>query len=126
VSTTLTLTIDDPATPNSIDYQDTKIVEADPDPFDPGSTSARFSPGEAFTIRPGHIVTLSGGGETRTHTVTSLTLDGADMVGDRLWGTAAPGSIVQVRNYSQRDIVRYETAGADGSWAADFSVRRST
>ncbi len=67
VGTVLTLTIDDPATLDSIDYQDIEIVEADPDPFVPGSTAARFWLGEAFTIQPGHIVTLSGGGETRTH-----------------------------------------------------------
>lgn len=121
VGTILTLTIDDPSTPGAVDYTATSAVQADTDPNVPGSTSARFWPGESFQVKPGHIVTLSGGGTTKIHTVTNLTRDGVDMPGDRLWGHADPGTVVEVRNRWQRDIVRWETADSTGYWEADFS-----
>lgn len=121
VETILTLTIDDPETPGPVNYTGTAQVEADPDPNVPDSTAARFPLGDDFQLEPGHIVTLDGGGTNKVHTVTGLTRDGVDMPGDRLWGHAAPGTIVEVINRWQRDIVRWETADAGGYWEADFS-----
>jgi hypothetical protein len=122
VGTLLTLTIDDLDTPAPVDYTDTETVLADPDPSVPESTAARFWPGDAFRIEPGHVVTLSGGGTTKIHTVTSLTRDGVDMPGDKLWGSADPDSVVEVRNRWQRNVVRWETVDSTGYWQADFSV----
>jgi hypothetical protein len=96
VGTEFTLTVDDPDIPGLVDYSDTAIVRVDPN--NPDSTEGRFEPGDAFQIEPGHFVTLSGAGATKTHTVTNLTFDGVDMPGDKLWGTADPGTVVEVKN----------------------------
>lgn len=122
INTVLHLNIDDPTTPGSPDYTDSAIAEADPTPEFPEGAKASFELGDAFQIQPGHIVTLSGGGSTQIHVVTSLTLDGADLIGDRLWGTAEQNTIVQVELSGNPNIVRWEQANSDGYWEANFSV----
>ena len=116
--TLITLTIDDLATPG-LDYSAQAMSQIDPN--QPEDTFVSFKLGVAFQIRPGHIVTMSDGIVKNSHVVTSLTLDGADLIGDRLWGTADPGSIVELVHQSQRDIIRNEMADAAGNWEADFS-----
>jgi hypothetical protein len=62
--TTITLAVDDPATPANPDYSDAMPVDVDDDPNKwerCGKTSAFFDLGDAFVMQPGHSVTVTDG-----------------------------------------------------------------
>ncbi len=115
--TPVTVAIDDPGTPDNPDYTDTQTAVADE-----GGTSVGFSLGELFTIQPGCVVTMTDGLTTKVHTVTSLTVTAADMDTDTIWGTAVPGTLVQIDLQGGSPIYRSEIVDAGGNWLADFSV----
>ena len=114
----ITMEIDDPATPQDPDYSEVQYA------FEvPGSINeVHFGPGDAFQMHPGQSVTLTGGGYTKETIITYLALDGVDMLFDSLWGNSDPGAVIEVKNFHNRDIVRWETADSTGFWKADFSV----
>lgn len=68
----------------------------------------------------GDIVTMSDGFTADlTHTIASLHVYSVNTITNSVIGTAEPGSIVRVDTDS---AYRNETAAADGSWVAHFSV----
>ncbi|MEW5986420.1 MAG: ABC transporter substrate-binding protein [Chloroflexota bacterium] len=118
---TLTMTIDDPGTPEYPDYTDTAVVVvAD---WDPNQTFAYFDYRDRYTMQAGHVVELTDGTTTKTHVVRELAVTGYDQDADTVSGTAAPGSDVDVNVCNWINCAdRHEVADEFGNWTADFSV----
>ncbi len=117
----VTLAIDDPGNGPGTDYSAT----ADPAPcdWDPGTGCFWITLGEAFRARPGHLVTLTNGFITLTHTVSAVQVSDIDSDADTVSGTAERGAKVHVQmQYLRGTIQRHVTAGEAGNWTADFSV----
>jgi hypothetical protein len=116
---TITLDIDDPANGPGSDYSDTTTAHTSTEP--PGDF--QFELAGVFDIAAGHLVSVSDGTTTKTHTVTGLTVTAVDPYADTVSGTAAPGSEVFVGVHSAPpEIGRIVVADGSGSWIADFSV----
>jgi len=114
VVTTLTATVNDPATDESPDCQTT---------FDAVLTE-RDGIGGGFGIpceaKPGDTVTVTDGTKAKTHVVIDIRVTSVDVDGDRVFGTAAePNSAVTVYTEGTN---RSFTADSSGNWVADFSV----
>ena len=99
------------------------------EPGDPDfSTSAEtdewgnFGIGGAYDIVPGDRITVDDGATTKETTSTALTVDGVDPDMDVVWGTAEPGTDVQVNTGGGDWVGRAATADSNGEWSVDFSV----
>ncbi len=76
-----------------------------------------------FDLEPGHVVTVSDGTTTKTHTVIDVNVTSIDTGADQVSGSANPGAQVQVwASLFDAGSGRWVTAGSDGNWMADFSV----
>ncbi len=115
----ITLVIEDPTTPESPDYTVTQV--AAPTDWDPSGRSVQFVLRGHFQLRSGQMVTLTSGPYVRVHTITALTVTGADAAPDTVSGTAAPGSDVYVDFKWDSNARRHEVAATDGSWMANFA-----
>jgi hypothetical protein len=90
-----------------------------------------------FDILSSQVITIAGGGYTRTYIVRNLSITGVDQENDIVFGTADPGSQILVRLYyengegqesgaaSRSETVFDETIEITtddlGNWQADFS-----
>ncbi len=74
---------------------------------------------DVFDLQRGHIVTVSDGTNTKTHTVLGLYVDGVDVTADTVFGRAAAGSMVEVWVHGDGGLTT--TADGSGNWTADFS-----
>lgn len=107
------ITIDDPDTALSPDYEMTAPTDAD------GVFSANAM---WFDIVPGHQVTVSYGMTSKFHEVRAVGATSVDVTADTVSGTAEPFSDVWVGIYDDSGIGRQVQAGPSGAWTADFSV----
>ncbi len=112
--------IDDPGTPESPDYSDTvEVVQAD---WDPNQTTLDLQLWDVYDIKPGDIITATDGTLTKAHTVTSLTMDIADVDTDTVAGSADPGSRVDIWICDDHGCAnRHVDADGGGQWTADFA-----
>ena len=77
----------------------------------------------AVDLDIGHLVTISDGTTTKTHTVTAITVTDIDTAADKVSGTAGLGAQVNVYvNLFDKGSDRWVTADSGGNWMADFSV----
>lgn len=120
LGTPVTIEVDDPGTLQSVDYIETQTVVR-PD-WDPNGTIVWFNPGDSYQLKPGDLVTMTDGVATKTHTITQVTITGADVGADTVTGTAAPGTTVGICLHVDGCLWRWETADVEGNWLADFSV----
>ncbi len=78
-----------------------------------------------YDIKVGYNVTVTQGTVTKAHVVTAVAVTGVDPDADTVSGTAAPGSDVEVRVYSDEqdraEPKRAVTANGSGAWTVDFS-----
>ncbi len=78
------------------------------------------------TLQAGQLIEMTDGNITKTHTVTSLVVDGVDPIADTVYGRADAGSQVDIGHiYCDENGCfgyRRETADGSGNWIADFSV----
>ena len=116
----VTLTIDDPGTGPGVDYTDSQI--AGPIPWNPQQIGVRFEFQGLFDVQPSHVVALTDGVTTKTHTVTNVSLSGVDPDTDTVSGTADPDSDVWVQIWDEFGTQRHEVADGFGDWTADFST----
>ncbi len=116
----VTMTIDDPVTPQNPDYTDTQtVVVAD---WDPNQTNVRFNFNYVYFIAPGHIVTLSDGVTTKTHTVIDLGITDVNEDVDTVAGTAVPDTQVDAWICDEWGCAnRHVMADPTGNWLADFA-----
>jgi basic membrane protein A and related proteins len=76
-----------------------------------------------YDIKPGDLVTVTDGLNSKQHTVTELEVLGADAEFDTVWGTASAGAQFTVELWFWNDNYRDVTADpVTGEWTADFSV----
>lgn len=112
----VTMTIDDPDTPDPIDYTDTQIVE-----LRGSSTRVRFYFG--FDVKPGHIVTLTDGETTKTHTALDIRMTKVDYAANTIEGYATPGSELHVYACNEGYTLQ---ANGNGYWIASFTCALNT
>jgi phosphonate transport system substrate-binding protein len=91
--------------------------------WDPGTTYVRFD--LDFDLQPGDEIVMSGGGITKTHYLTNLTVDPIYPDDTAVSGTAALNSEVEVWLH-QQGCNQWLTADVDfggglGSWTVDFA-----
>jgi hypothetical protein len=117
----VTLIVDDPATPEDTDYTATQPVTPAPPP-DPHQTVVVFVLRGVFDVQPGHVVTLTNSAITKAHIVTDLAVTGVDPETNTVSGTAPPDTEVGVRPCDPSGCYNgYATADASGNWVADLS-----
>jgi len=120
LGTFLTLTVDDPATPDNPDFVEYGTV-TEGDSF---YTAFNFELHGVFDIQPGFLVKVSDGTTELSLVVSSLTILGVDLEADTVWGTAESGTelYMEIPAYeSEQGVIRHEVADQDGNWLADFS-----
>lgn len=93
LGTELSMTIDDPTTPDQlVDYQSTSLVQSTDDPnFIRGVFQI-----SGFTLKPGDVITVSGAGVTIPYTVSDPQITQFDIVNDTVSGEVLPGEDGQV------------------------------
>jgi hypothetical protein len=91
----ISLTIEDGS---GVVYSDSQTADAG------GNFSFDFR--GVFDLQRGHVVTVSDGADTKTHTVTNLFLDFVDVAADTVW----------VHGNGRLSV----TADGSGNWTADF------
>jgi hypothetical protein len=118
---TVTLEIDDPATPQQPDLVDSLVMP--PAPWSPGIGHLTVQLDGVYDIKAGQVVTVTGGGYARMHVVTALKLTGVNLDLYTVSGTAAPGSEVTVAIYRRGQPSSPVTviAGEEGDWTAPFA-----
>lgn len=110
----VTLTIDDPDTPDSPDYVDTAMPQVGPWVL----TGVEFP----FEVQPGYVITMSQGETIKSHVVSStILITGVNPDTDIVYGEAAPLAYVMVGASGGMDF-RTVRAGQNGDWTADFSA----
>jgi hypothetical protein len=105
---TLSLTIEDGS---GVVYTDSQVAD--------GSGYFNFNLGGVFDLLRGHVVTVSDGTTTKTHTVMNLFVDGVDVAADTVFGRADAGAEVHVWVHDDGNL--NVVANAAGAWTADFS-----
>jgi hypothetical protein len=96
-------------------YTDTGIAAGDPD-----SVTVQFMLTD-FLLEPGQVVTISGSGFSKTHTIPPLEITAIDIQSDIVSGTSSPGARVSLYIYAGDGYYREVEAGSDGLWSFDYS-----
>ena len=126
LDTEITMTIHVPGTEPGDDYTDTATMGQAPwNPDDPNDIVADFGWSDSFELRPGDVITMTGGDVSKTLVISQLQVMALDQEDETVSGAATPGSQVQVcANMPGRCISRYVTAasGPSGDWVASYSV----
>ena len=114
------LSIDDPGTPATPDYQQDALVV--PQPWDPDTAWATFDFGGQYDLKAGDVVTLSADGlSSLTHTVRKLAIADTDESANTVSGTADAGTPVRTWLLDLGWEPGVEViAGEDGAWLADL------
>jgi hypothetical protein len=105
---TISLTIEDGS---GVVYSDSQTADS--------HGNFHFSLWDVFDLQRGHVVAVSDGTTTKTHTVTNLFVDGVDVTADTVFGRADAGSSVDVWVHDDGNLT--VTADSSGNWIADFS-----
>ncbi|NWG07638.1 MAG: BMP family ABC transporter substrate-binding protein [Chloroflexi bacterium] len=118
--TNVTLQIDDPNTPEPVDYTASQYA------YYTGSlynTSLRFDLGEDFTLASGQTITMTDGFTTRTLIVDTLDVTGWNVPADTISGTAPASADIWFDLWADTGtLTRHFTADAGGGWTADYSA----
>jgi len=114
---TITLEIDDPATGEGADYTDSQVAAL----TDVECATVNFLTGDAWDLRPEHIVILSDGKTTSRHIVQDLGIDGIDIEANTFSGWAKPGSEMMVWVEAPYEHELRVTADTNGHWFVDFT-----
>ena len=112
------LTVDDPATEVSPDFErdgTMVLLPWDPRPY------VRFDFAEEYDLKVGDVVTLTDGATPQTHVVQNLSVTAVDAVADTVAGTADPGVQLQVWAHQQSAPPLDVVADDDGAWLADLT-----
>ncbi len=119
--TLITMTIDDPNTPDPVDYWAEAVFGQNPgNPGDPNDRWADFNLG-SFNLAAGQTITMVGGGITKTYTIQPLDVTGFDLDADTISGTGLSEHPLQVCvNNMPGNCSRHITVDGSGNWTADY------
>jgi len=117
IGETVQLTIDDPITPTSPDYETEGVVEAAP--WDGVTPWLWIDFSKEYHVKAGDLVKLAGDSGSTMHTVRALDVTGMDPAENVASGTSAPMAEIHLWPYfwDQPLIV---TADGAGSWSGDL------
>ena len=118
---TVTIEVNDPSTPQDIDYSGTATVGvAD---WDPNQTWFSATT-DNYDLKVGDTVTVKDETITKQLLVTDFRITNVDLDTDRVYGKAEPGQYVNIWTcwHDNPCVNRDETADANGDWFTDFSV----
>jgi hypothetical protein len=114
---TVHLAIDDPATPESPDFERDGVMAptpwGDPRPF------VRFDFAGEYDLKAGDVVSITDGVSHIEHTVLELAVTNIDFPQDTVSGTAFVGAFVQVWPHETGQQVN--VTASDGTWQVDFT-----
>ncbi len=110
----VTISIDDPGTPEEPDFQTTADT-------DPGWGNFGVWLGDQYDIQPGFNITVTDGDKTALHTVAALTITSVDPDADTVSGTGPVGEWLSVYPWDSPTSRQVQVDG-EGNWLADFSV----
>ncbi|MGD8998366.1 MAG: hypothetical protein PVH80_09670, partial [Anaerolineae bacterium] len=105
---TISLTIEDGS---GVVYADSQTAD--------GDGNFHFDLWDVFDLQRGHVVTVSDGTTTKTHTAFDLFVDGINVAADTVSGRADAGTEVEVWVHGNGGLT--VTADGSGNWTADFS-----
>jgi hypothetical protein len=118
---TVTIEVNDPSTPQEIDYSATATVGvAD---WDPNQTWFGVNTSN-YDLKVGDTVKVTAGDITKELYVSDYRITDVDLDTDTVRGIAGPGQRVNIWTCWQNDpcVNRDETAGDDGYWITNFAV----
>ena len=122
-NTLMTLQIDDPNTSQSVDYSATATMEQNPWNPNYDDIMANFDLKDKFDLQPGNIITITGGGATKTYTVKQVQVTTFDLQADTIAGMANPGAHMQICvNTPDACTNRYVIADSSGNWLVNYHV----
>ncbi len=114
----LTLSIDDPATPENPDYADSRATL--PAEWNPSTTWTQFQLGQ-LQLQPGFEVTLTDGITTKAHVISAQHVTTIDLYASTVSGQADPWQEVWVDTWCTDCPTRRVNADETGLWTANFS-----
>ena len=120
LGTSVDLAVERPGTPASPDFSASGLVA--PYPWDPSENVATFDLNGLFHYLVGDVIVAGDGAQTRTLTVTQVTVTGFDTGLETISGDADPGALVEISIYQPSAPYRSVIADGSGHWIADFSV----
>lgn len=120
LGTSVDLAVERPGTPASPDFSASGFVA--PYPWDPSENVATFDLNGLFHYLVGDVIVAGDGAQTRTLTVTQVTVTGFDTGLETISGDADPGALVEISIYQPSAPYRSVIADGSGHWIADFSV----
>ncbi len=114
---TISISIDDPSTGAGVDYTKTETGPAD--------TGFNINFWDEYDVQTGHVVTVTDGTTTLTHTVRDVAITELDPEADRVAGTADPESTIDLNIGGPEPIpvplTTTVTADTLGNWEAELS-----
>lgn len=115
----LHMSIDDPSTEVSPDYEQSETVEYAP--WGSGQLWVWFEFPEAYDMKPGDVVTLSDGLVERTHVVRNLTITSIAFKQNTVTGTSDANESINLWSWEDPEGAQLRTnANNKGIWRADF------
>jgi hypothetical protein len=119
LGTSVHLTINDPDTDPSPEYEQTEVVVLAPWEF--GGPWVWFDFAGAYNMKAGDVVTLTDGITERTHVVQNLSITAVDPEENTVAGTSDSGKDVRLWSWEAPPDKQMQVTADDlGSWAADF------
>ncbi len=120
---TVTITMDDPGTPEPIDYEtQAEVTQYGAGPFDTEfHVDLQIAFEGQFDLVAGHVFTVTDGTTTKVLEVADVTVTDRDADSDTVTGTAEPGAELMVWVDAPEQPSVLTTADGVGNWTADFS-----
>lgn len=120
LESTITLTIEAPG--NGIIYQNSQM--ANPSDWNPDYSETFWN--ELGELQPGWVATVSGGGFTKVHEITDLTVTSVNSDLEQVSGTTSYGSYLWISVYEPNGANRILDVSGNFNWLADFRLPGST
>jgi PKD repeat protein len=117
----ITMTIDDPNTPEPVDY--TAIATFGPNPDNPYAAFDLLAGFDlnGFVLEAGQTITMDGGGKHKDYVIQPMPEMSFDLGADTLSGTSVENVTIQVCvNVQDHCAMRFVTADGIGHWTADY------
>jgi CSLREA domain-containing protein len=121
IGASVQLSIEDPGTPESPDFEDEYVVL--PADWNPEESFLWIDIAGTYNVKAGDIVTITGAGYAVPHMVRYLTVGSVDAEANTVEGTAVPGEIVHVwpHDFGGWQAGMSVETDQSGNWTADLA-----